>query len=545
MKTRIRASEQSEQQAKLASHKLVYRRNYEPILTLSHLLRSAQFAMKEANSEMLKKMQEFNEVEVAAGEKAKKDMEEKVLKLENMLKEEREKGMNQNNNQRELELKLSNQMAETEKLLKRQERERQERSLIDRQLLHTLPLVHEANCISVELNKLMRFSVKLVSKTMEGELGESVEPTYKTEVCVIVSYEEGEGGGEGEGEGEGGGVEISVSPGKQGRRPSVYTPGASPMNIGSGSGNAGGGGDKKGRQNLWSHEKFHNRIYIMREMYHTWKEGGGVLEGTEFASVENDPFYDPAEDQLLGIARMQLEAMKYMLDVEEATPLVDYKGTSEGELLVGLTPMIGGGGEGEEEEEEDIEDLEEIIGKKLSIEVDVKSCRGLPGNLLAQYKSMYVQFRFFATEEYVKTGKVAFKSINPKINFKTVLKFDVSAEFCQFVVGASLGFECFLSTEEVTGSGSGSGSGSGCGGAVAKKKNAVEEGEEKKKEEEEEEESEIHVSKDTIIKHLRSENKELKAIIEDLTMQLETARGGVGKVVGNLNRAVQYDSSLN
>ena len=35
MKTRILASEQSEQQAKLASHKLVYRRNYEPILTLS------------------------------------------------------------------------------------------------------------------------------------------------------------------------------------------------------------------------------------------------------------------------------------------------------------------------------------------------------------------------------------------------------------------------------------------------------------------------------------------------------------------------------
>ena len=43
------------------------------------------------------------------------------------------------------------QIEATEKLLKKQERERQERSLVDRQLLHTLPLVHEANGISQEV----------------------------------------------------------------------------------------------------------------------------------------------------------------------------------------------------------------------------------------------------------------------------------------------------------------------------------------------------------------------------------------------------------
>ena len=45
--------------------------------------------------------------------------------------------------QRELEAKLQQQIKETERLAKSQERKRQQRSLLDEQLLRTLPLVHE------------------------------------------------------------------------------------------------------------------------------------------------------------------------------------------------------------------------------------------------------------------------------------------------------------------------------------------------------------------------------------------------------------------
>ena len=82
----------------------------------------------------------------------RKEMEEKVALLEQQLKLERDKsGSNANTmllQQKDLEEKLKSQILATEKLLKKQERERQERSMVDRQLLHTLPLVHEANGIS-------------------------------------------------------------------------------------------------------------------------------------------------------------------------------------------------------------------------------------------------------------------------------------------------------------------------------------------------------------------------------------------------------------
>ena len=520
-----------------------------------------EFAMKEANKETLSKMQEFNHAEVAAGEKAKKDMEAKVLELERRLMEERAKAENRDNEykggkeemvarERELEAKLAMQVKETEKLLKRQERERQERSLIDRQLLHTLPLVHEANCISEEMGKGMRFSVKLVSKTVEGELGETWEPSYKTEVGVIVSY--GLGGGEGStaGAGTGTGTGTPKSKNAANRRPSVYTTGAGAVGVVGATPKSfvDNATAAKGRQNLWSHSKFHNRIYIMREMYHTWKESSFSLAGTEFESEEGDPFYDPMEDQLLGIARLQLEAVKYFLDVEEATPLVDYKGASEGELLVGLTPSVDGegvkggndggndddDGDGSESDDSDIEDLAEIVGKTIHITVSIKSLRGLPTDLLQQFNSLYVQFRFFAADDYVRTPKVHFKSINPKVDYKTRLEFRVTEEFCEYVVGGSLGFACYLSTEKCEKGGEGE-EGEG-------EKSALERGGEEEK----------NQDKDAIICALRIENSQLKETIKVLEAKL--AGGGAGsrseenelpRAVMNLRDAKEVDRGLN
>ena len=157
------------------------------------------------------------------------------------------------------------------------------------------------------MHKKMKFSVKLVSKALDAlEVGGNAgEATYKTEVCVVV-----------------------------------------------------GGGGGIGSDEMWSHEKFHNRIYIMREMYHTWKDNGSSLVGTEFEDKENDPFYDPPSDYLLGVARLQLEAIKYMLDVDEATPLVDYKGSSFGEIMVSMNPSVNDLEEGGA----DVEDLARIMG---------------------------------------------------------------------------------------------------------------------------------------------------------------------------------------
>ena len=231
-----------------------------------------EFAMKEANSETLKAMSSMNDQKTKEETSAREEMERKVALLEAELKRERDKsGEDQSEmmkQQKDLEIKLKSQIEATTKLLKKQERERQDRSLVDRQLLHTLPLVHEANGISQEMQKRIKFSVKLVSKALDAldHGGAAGEPVYKTSVCVVVN------------------------------------------------GIGGIGGDE-----MWSHEKFHNRIYIMREMYHTWKDNGMNLEGTEFEDKENDPFYDPPSDYLLGVARLQVR--EYALGQPTTHPL--------------------------------------------------------------------------------------------------------------------------------------------------------------------------------------------------------------------------------
>ena len=279
----------------------------------------------------------------------------------------------------------------------------------------------------------------------------------------------------------------------------------------------------------------------MREMYHEWKDREGDLTGTEFEGEEGDPFYDPPSDYLLGVARLQLEALKYMLDVDEATPLVDYKGSSFGEILVEMVPEVvaGQGIEGE-----DVEDLEEVVGKNLSINVRVKGLRGLPMGLLkgSAYKSVYAKYRFFGGDDYLVGDMVGLK-MNVTMDWKKELKFVVTKELCEFVVGAALGFEVWVSAgvkepEEIVEAGVG----------------------------EEEEEAEVEVDLDGEgekegdgevrggggeVAKLKKENEELREKLAQALRLIEVLKAGGGdeagesRTVANLGVAKGVDSIIN
>ena len=114
---------------------------------------------------------------------------------------------------------------------------------------------------------------------------------------------------------------------------------------------------------IWRHEKFMNRLYIMREMYQNFLELGGSMQYTQ----EEDPFWDPPEDLLLGRARIQLEALGYCMDTgDDWTPLVDYKGQQEGELLVKIEPLSS------EVALEDLDELEQLQGRRVQLQVCLK-----------------------------------------------------------------------------------------------------------------------------------------------------------------------------
>ena len=107
-----------------------------------------------------------------------KMMEGKIEELTKQMAEEREKAAASTGKQheemirrqKELEEALRQQIEETERLRLRKEKERQERSLLDEQLLRTIPLVNEANAISDEIERGMTFSIKLMANRAKAKL---------------------------------------------------------------------------------------------------------------------------------------------------------------------------------------------------------------------------------------------------------------------------------------------------------------------------------------------------------------------------------------
>jgi hypothetical protein len=41
--------------------------------------------------------------------------------------------------------------------------------------------------------------------------------------------------------------------------------------------------------------------------------------------VNNDPFYDPPEDQIIGTANIFLEPLSYLMSIRDPFPIIDYK----------------------------------------------------------------------------------------------------------------------------------------------------------------------------------------------------------------------------
>jgi Kinesin protein 1B len=176
-------------------------------------------------------------------------------------------------------------------------------SLLDEKLLKTIPLVNEANAYSEELGVGLAFSVKLMSlpgrKPAVAASGagddDSSQHSAVLDTDVFVR------------------VDTSVSA-------TFATPAQS-------------------SQKFWTYDKFMDRLYNMREMYQKYVESGRSLEGTEYCfNKQLDPFYDEPEDHMIGRATVYLDPLVYVMFIDEWTPVIDYKGQTQGELLLRVIP---------------------------------------------------------------------------------------------------------------------------------------------------------------------------------------------------------------
>ncbi|XP_048735911.1 kinesin-like protein KIF28 isoform X5 [Ostrea edulis] len=232
-----------------------------------------------------------------------------------------------------------------------------EQQIVQEQVLEILPMVSEVNAVSEELNKQKSFEVVLISAAAQE--GGDVTQSQASKVTVKMK------------------------------------------NL------------LNGNTWLWERGKFITRRYLIQELYQKF------LDGEDISNIpkEQDPFWEPTEDVLVGTSNLFLQSLSYCLDFEDTLNISDYKGQEEGHLKVKLEPCDAKGKP--IDEEAFVDDPRDLLNKpyhfKLTIETaNIHKSRFSKG-ILVKYT-----VKNNGKAEEVKTPTVK-NTLTPTFNFSKIV----------------------------------------------------------------------------------------------------------------------------
>ncbi|CAH2249900.1 kinesin KIF28P [Pelobates cultripes] len=122
---------------------------------------------------------------------------------------------------------------------------------------------------------------------------------------------------------------------------------------------------------IWSKSKFINRKFLMEELYQRFLDG----ETSQNIDRESDPFWDPVEIIHLGSAHIWLQSLAYCMKLEEQTELLSCEGVEEAILVINVTPCSSSGRPFGEEDI--VIDPLELLGRKIIFQIHILQCLGV------------------------------------------------------------------------------------------------------------------------------------------------------------------------
>ncbi|XP_071824596.1 kinesin-like protein KIF28 isoform X3 [Apostichopus japonicus] len=228
-----------------------------------------------------------------------------------------------------------------------------EQQLAQDQILELLPMVNEVNGVSEELNKHKNFEIVLISGAAQEGNNKETKVTVKMKNLL------------------------------------------------------------NGNTWLWDRGKFINRRYVVQDLYQRFLDGD---EDVMKLPKEEDPFWEPAEDTMIGTANVFLQSLGFALDFDDKITITDFKGNEEGHLYVNITPCTQQG-KPLADEDSFVEDPSELLGKPFHFKVTIRS-----GEI---HKSRYskgtsVKYKFMDDAEYVQTETFK-ETLSPAYNHNRVV----------------------------------------------------------------------------------------------------------------------------
>ncbi|XP_011668890.1 kinesin-like protein KIF28P isoform X2 [Strongylocentrotus purpuratus] len=201
--------------------------------------------------------------------------------------------------------------------------------LLQEELVEMIPMVEEANAISEELDRKVKFEIVVMSPKARG-LAHG-----RTEVCVKLRNLQNE------------------------------------------------------LEYIWSRDKFVRRKYLMQEMYENFADGSD-WQLPEEKDPFTEPLNTNIQ---IGVVNVYLQSMAYMIETRESLEISDYRGKQQGLLDVEIIPCDDKGKELTEADDVFVDDPKDLISRCVNFVIKIKTVTGVPNrfkDIYCNYK-MYLE----------------------------------------------------------------------------------------------------------------------------------------------------------
>lgn len=206
------------------------------------------------------------------------------------------------------------------------ENKSRDETLLQEDIMELMPAVEQANSISEDLDKKMRFELMVVSPEARGEL------KGRTEVMVRVTNLETK------------------------------------------------------HEWIWSRQKFLNRKFVMQEMYDNFQEG----DEWDLPAEKDPFVDDYEAEFHIGSVKVWLKSLAYMIELKEQLEITNFSGREVGLLNVEAIPCDEKGKEYTDADDMFVDDPEQLQGKNLQFLMKIVSARGLPNRFTDIYAKFLV-----------------------------------------------------------------------------------------------------------------------------------------------------------
>ncbi|KAK3761147.1 hypothetical protein RRG08_022551 [Elysia crispata] len=277
-----------------------------------------------------------------------------------------------------------------------------EQQIAQEQILEVLPMVSEVNAVSEELNKYKSFEVVLISAAaQESTTGKSASGPQDPSSFATKDDPR--------------------------FRPQVMVKMKNLLN---------------GNTWLWAHGKFVDRKYMIQDMYQRY------LDGEDVHSIprEEDPFWEPTEDILIGTADIFLQSLVNAMDFSDQLSITDYKGQEEGKLNVNIIPCNQSGLALDEDNY--VEDSKELLKKPFHFKIEVSSAEIHKPRFS---KGIKVKYRLLTDKDFTETKQVV-DTLSPEFGHSRVVSIPkMKEQHLDFFRDHSITFLVFGKQEDTAG----------------------------------------------------------------------------------------------